>query len=262
MKIAFRMLTVLIIILSLSSISAAQYREVDEYQGPVLKPGLGFEYLSRRINWDENTRSSNLKAYLFFAGLKFEVRGFLLNLLAGYVSTNYNGLTFRQLPFSIELDVGGKGGYLLGAQTEKSLFSYSDFHLSLYGQLLYVHGLKNSWQVLPLNVTGKLEGRPYWMNLDGGAVFRFTGFDSLTPYLYINYTRLSGKFKLQEKIQDLEGTENKSFFGEGNFGVSAGASYEVSEVFSLRGELRFIPYRNGVDTGFVLYATYNLYWRR
>ena len=255
MKKGFRFFLVFLFILSLAGLSIAQET--------ALKPNLGFEYLSRRINWDENTYKSNLSIYLFSFGIELEIKGgFQLNLLAGYSSTNYDGLVFRKLPFSIDLNTGGTGGYLFGAQLEKRIFSHSDFEATFYSQFYYSYGIKKTWQITALNVTGKIEGKPHWLKSDIGSVFRYTGFEYFYPYIYVNYCDFRGTYKMDETVQDLEGSESKKILGEGNFCISIGATYDVSEVFSIKGEASFIPYREGVDIGFVIRASYNFLRRK
>lgn len=263
MKRGFPLLFVLILTLNQTGLLRAQYELREKPKNAAWKPSLAFEYLSRRINWDANAYHSQLKSYLFSLCVEFEMQGgFLVNLLAGYSLTSYDEMVFRQLPFSVELDAGGLGGYLVGGQVEKRIFSSPDFEVALHGRFLFTWGLKHTWQINQLNVTGRAEGKPYWMNADIGPLFTYTGFDYFYPYLYVNYTNFLGKFRMDEFIQSLEGSENKKFTVESNFGVSIGAIYELSDVFSIKGEARFIPYRAGIDIGFLVNAIYSVYWRR
>lgn len=259
----FHIFLVLLFTLNLTCVLQAQGDSWNKTKKIGLKPGLGFEYLSRTINWDEKEYTSTLKSYLFSLNLEFETRGgFILNLLIGYSSSNYEGMTFRQLPFSVALETGGIGGYLFGGEIEKSIFSNVDFEIALFGQFLYSLGFKKEWQITELNVAGTVEGRPRWMKAVVGPVFRYTGFDYFYPYLFVNYNNFWGKFRMNEKVQDLEGSENKEFYGEGKFGVYVGAIYELSESLHLKGEVSFIPFREKVDLGFMVKAFYIFEWRK
>lgn len=253
----FHIFLVILFTLNLTCLSLAQYEPWDKTQKIGLKPSLGFEYLSRTINWDEKKYNSTLKSYLFSLSMEFEIKGgFILNLLVGYSSSNYEEMTFRQLPFSVALGTEGIGGYLFGGEIEKRIFSQKDFEIGLFGQFLYSLGVKKKWQITELNVVGTVEGRPQWMKAVVGPVFRYTGFDYLYPYLLINYNNFRGKFKMDEKVQDLEGSENKKFYGDGNFGIYVGTIYEVSESLNLKGEVNFIPFREKIDLGFMVKASY------
>lgn len=258
MKKKFRFFIVLLFTLNLTCLSLAQYEPHEQTQKITLKPSLGFEYSSRTINWEEKKYHSKLKSYLIYLSMGVEIQeGFLLNVIVGYNSSNYEGMTFRQLPFSIELGDKALGGFLFGGGIEKTIISHEDFEISLLGQFFYSIGFKKEWTITTLNVDGTVESKYNWIEAFIGPVFKYTGFDYFFPYLFVNFTTLRGTFKANEIVQDLEGSENKKFSGDGNFGVSTGFIYEMSESFNLKGETSFIPFRDGVDFGFMVKASYS-----
>jgi len=258
MKAKLPFFMVLLFTLNLTCLSFAQIQSQEGPQKIKLKPALGFEYFSRTINWDENKYNSTLKSYLFMANLEFVIQeGFSLGLLLGYSSSNCDGMIFRQLPFSVELEVGGISGYLFGAEINKNVISYGDFELDLFAQFVYSLGVKNTWDIPGLNVESTAEGKPSWMRAVAGPLVSYQGWDYFYPYLSVNFNYLWGTFEMEETVQTLKGTEDKKFTGDGLFGFSLGAIYKATDSFSLKGEASFIPYKNGIDLGFMLKAAYS-----
>jgi len=253
MKKRLHFLVVILLIMNLTNLSLAQNQTEETTQKISLKPTLGFEYFSRTIKWDENNYNSKLKSYLFTFSLDFEIQeGFFLSFLLGYSSNNYNGMIFRQLPFSVELEDGGIGGYLFGGEIKKNIFSQDNYEICLFGQFVYSLGATKNWEIPGLNVEASAEGKPTWIRTIVGPVFFYKGFDYFYPYLFLNFNYLWGTFKMKETIQNLIGSENKEFSGEGLFGLSVGSVYEVSRSLSLKGEASLIPY-----VGFIIKATYS-----
>ena len=74
------------------------------------------DYFSRSVVWDERTGSSVLKAALGTVRVGLELPGGAsFALLAGYGANNWNGLVFRNLPFSIDYEGGSIGSILIGS---------------------------------------------------------------------------------------------------------------------------------------------------
>ena len=141
--------------------SFPQSQDVYFSNGLRIKPGAHFEYFSRTMNWDDDQYTSDLKSYIFALNIEVELNeGFSVSLLAGYSLTNYDALIFRQLPFSIELDVGEIGGPILGAEARKALLYSNNIELGISGQFLYHFGKKNNWDIPGLSVSGTLTGTP------------------------------------------------------------------------------------------------------
>jgi len=166
-------------------------------------------------------------------------------------------LTFRELPFSVELNVGTIRGYLVGAEIKKSLIYAKDLRIDLLGQFFYYMGSKKEWEVPDLAVEGTVEGDPSWMRASIGPIFTYRGFDAFYPYLYLNFNKLWGKFKMVQTIQDLTGSEDKKISGASSFGASLGSIFNLTDAFGIKTEASFIPHGDRVDFGFTASIMYS-----
>jgi hypothetical protein len=250
----------LMLILSCFSSAAAQERKL--FNAVSISPGIGFEYISRTINWDDDQYTSKLKSNYFTFDTEIELRsGLFVRAVFGLTTSNYESLVFRQLPLSIDLgeEIGYIGGYLFGADIKKSIIHSEDLRIDLLGQFFYGIGNKKEWEVPDLSVEGSIEGRPNWTKVTVGPVFTYTGFDTFFPYLYLNFNKFWGRFRMDETIQDLEGSEIKKIKGESSFCVSLGLTFKVTESLSLKSEARFLPYKDGIDFGIMIKAMYSFY---
>lgn len=228
---------------------------VERQQRLIFRPEIGLEYFSRTIGWDE-TQTSKLKSFLVMAATQFElVAGLELGILAGYSSSNFDGLFFRKLPFSIEFEGGGISGYLLGAELQKR-FALKTFELGLSGQFLSYLGTEQEWKIPGLNVEGKIKSHPAWYRIVAGPALAYKGIDYFSPYISVTFNKLWGSFEMRQNIQTLTGLEKKSISGKSLFGVSLGAAYEFTDFFSFQGEAGFLPYSGGVDTAFKARAVF------
>jgi hypothetical protein len=260
MKRRLHLAMILMLTLNLTYLSFAQSETEEARPSINLKPALGFEFFSRTVGWDgdeEQTYTSKLQSLLFTLNLEFEIQeGLFLGLLLGYSSSNYDGMAFRELPFSVELDVGGIGGYLFGGEIKKNLISQGDFKIGLLGQFTFCLGVKNEWEIGGLNVSGKIEGNPTWMRAVAGPLLTYQRLNYFYPYLFLSFNYLWGTFEMDETVQTLTGNEKKKFSGEALFGISLGAIYELTDAFRLRGEASVLPYQKGVDFGFIINVAY------
>ncbi len=208
-----------------------------------LKSSLGVEYFSRTIVWDEDLYSSKLKAAIGVLRAEFEFqKGFTIGAFAGYTLSNFNGLVFRQLPFSIDYEAGNIGGVLWGADLDIILFGVGDYEIGAAAQ--FVMSLRSSadFEILNLNQKGDLVAKRNWNRALGGPVIRYTGYENFTPFLWLAYNRLWGTFTLSESIVELEGTEEKTIAGKGIIGITVGTIYEPSPKFKLKAEVTALPY--------------------
>ncbi len=240
--------------------SSAQDQEEGLFRAASITPGIGFEFFSRTITWDDGQYTSKLNSSFFTFSTEFEFgKGFFINAILGYAmpGSSYNELTFRELPFSVELDVGTIKGYLVGAEIKKSLIHAKDLRVDVLGQFFYYMGAKKEWEIPDLAVEGTVEGNPSWMRASIGPVFTYSGFDSFYPYLYLNFNKLWGKFKMVQTIQDLTKSEDKKISGASSFGVSLGSIFNLTEVFGIKAEGSFTPHGDGVDFGFTVRIMYS-----
>lgn len=250
-------ITVLILLLLGSfSVSLAQFEE-DRGLDISFYAGIGFEYLNRSITWDEG-QVSTLKANLFTLkpGVVFR-DAIALNAILGYSLASYDSMIFRQLPFSVELDMGNVSGYVLGIELDVFIYNFGDFEIGAQGQFVYYLGMEKEWEISGLAVDGNVTGKPSWQRYYFGPKLTYTGLDYFYPYLLVSYNHLTGKYSLNQVIQDLSGSEEKSISAQGQFCFAAGADYEFMEKFKIRGELSIIPHSENVDIGFLITALYS-----
>jgi len=240
--------------------SSAQDQEEGMFRAVSITPGIGFEFFSRTITWDDGQYTSKLKSSFFTFNTEFEFgKGFFFNAILGYAmpGSSYNELTFRELPISVELDVGTIKGYLVGAEIKKSLVYAKDLQVDVLGQFFYYMGSKKEWEIPDLAVDGTVEGDPSWMRASIGPVFTYSGFDAFYPYLYLNFNKLWGKFKMVQTIQDLTGSEDIKISGASSFSASLGSIFKLTEVFGIKAEGNFIPHEDRVDFGFTVRIMYS-----
>lgn len=233
-------LILLCLVLSLSISAEAQETEYKAYREISVQAGAGLDYFSRNIRADG--LDSQLKGLLFTLNSRFEFfKGFSAGIKLGYGLSNFDGLAFRQIPISLELGVGNLQGILLGADVEKSLFSYKYFTLSVFGDFVYYLGKSTIWDIPGLNVEGTAEGKPSWYRIWLGPEFSYQAWENFYPYLRLGYNRLSGKFQMDEAIQTLTGSEEKRFAGDLDFSITLGTVFNLTKALLIKGEATLIP---------------------
>jgi hypothetical protein len=230
---------------------AVPLRGLAEESSPGLKAGLGVEYLSRTISWDEDAHTSKLGGLLFAFQAEVEVyRGLAVEVQAGYALSNFNGLIFRALPFSVEYQAGYAGSVFLGGGLKARLVPSKNLEVEVEAALDACLGFPNNWPIEDLAVAGTLEGKSTWLRFSAGPVLWYKGLPYYVyPYLKVQYSRLWGTFTMTETIETLEGTENKKILGSGPVSLSLGILSEVSQVIGLRAEVTAVPRRGGLDIG-------------
>ena len=244
--------------LCLPKSSFPQSQDISFSKGLRIRPGAHFEYFNRKLTWDEKQHTSELKSTIFALTAEIVINeGLSISALVGYTLSDYDSLIFRQLPFSVELDAGNIGGYVLGAGLRKSLVFMNDFEFGLYGQFIYQLGKEKSWDIPGINVTGTVTGKPTWMRAYAGPYFKYTGFESFFPYLSVGYNNLWGKFEMRQTIQTLEGTEEKELKSKSLLDITIGSILTLSDYFFLKGEVHILPYGDGMDLGFVAIAAFS-----
>jgi hypothetical protein len=230
---------------------AVPSRVLAEEPTPGLKAGLGVEYLSRTISWDEDAHASRFDSLLFTFQAEVEAyRGVVVEVQAGYALSNFNGLVFRALPFSVDYQAGYMGGVFMGGGLKARLVPSPNFEVELEAALDACLSFPHNWPIEELAVAGTLEGKSSWLRISAGPVLWYKGLPYYVyPYLKVQYSRLWGTFTMTETIETLEGTENKKITGSGPVSLSLGILSEVSKVMGLRAEVTVLPRRGGVDIG-------------
>ena len=234
-----------------------QDQNISFSSGPRIKLGAHFEYFQRKTTWDDKQHTSDIKSTLFALNAEFEIDdGFAVSAIVGYTLTNYDSLVFRQLPYSVELNVGNIGGYILGAGIRKSLIYANNLEVGLQGQFLYQMGIEKTWDLPMLSVSGSVTGKPIWMRVCAGPYLKFTGLASFSPYLAVYYNNMWGKFKMEQTIQSLEGMEEKEIRAKSLIDITLGSILALSHNFTIKGELHLLPYDKGMDLGAVAVAAF------
>jgi hypothetical protein len=208
-----------------------------------LQPGFGLEVMSRTLVWDNDTLTSPLSIAqaLFRFGVEFS-KGPSIGILAGYGLNGYDGLVFRQLPFSVDYEAGSIGSIILGLDLEQRLFTTGDWEIGLTGRFLASIGSSKNWTLTDLLQPLQLDGRADWMQIQAGPSLTYRGFESFSPFLSVFYDHLWGTFTLNENVQTLTGSEAKTIAGKGIIGASAGVWYDPSPFFRLKAMATVIPY--------------------
>ena len=241
----------ILLILVLPCFSLAQEEREALIQSKSIKLGFGLEYLSRTILWgDDNKNSSKFNSLFFTFSTQFEIKeGLYASASFGYSFSNYEGLEFIKLPYTLGPGDQSLKGYLLGVEIKKNIVNREELEIDVLGQFFWYLGSSETWP-LPegiLNVPGTATGNPSWTRISIGPVFTYKGFESLTPYLYLSFNKLQGTFTMESTVQELEGREELKITGKSSFCTSLGGIYEISEAFSINPEASFMPYRGGVD---------------
>jgi hypothetical protein len=227
------------------------------------RASIGFDYLSRTIGWDEKARSSTLAAPSLVAGLELRaIRGLRVSALAGYGLSNWNGLVFRALPFSIDYQAGSAGGVLLGAGVEADLFSRGNWEVGASARLTASLGATKTTALDMLNEPGTLDGKGAWLRLQAGPRLTYRGFEAFSPFVGASYDKLWGSFTLDETVKDLSGTEKKKIASRGFVAGSGGVIWEPRLGFALRLEGSLLPFRKlggglGFDLGAAVSGAYS-----
>lgn len=245
----------IIMLLAFPCLSSAQGEKEALIQSKSIQLGFGLEYFSNTISWDEDKYSSKIKSLFLTLNTEFEFQeGLHVNASFGYSFSNYKGVQFRELPFSLEIGKNTIEGYLLGGEIRKSLAYSEELEIDGLGQLFLYLGSKEVWRIQELAVPGSAQGKPSWVRVTIGPIFTYKGFESLTPYLYLCFHKLWGTFTMDETVQELAGYEEQKFSSKSSFCTSLGGIYKITEVLSINAEASFMPYRGGVDLGLLIKA--------
>jgi len=254
----------LILFLGLTCLSYAQTESEDLPLGMIFGAGVGAEYFSQTISWDDDTQKSSMPTFLITLNADVEIiDGLILGAIVGYASSKFNDMVFRQLPVSLEYQAGSIGGFAFGAEAQYTFFSTYDFDISAVGQYLYYSGATKEWDIPGLAVEGKAQGKPKWTRAVLGLCIEYTGFDYLYPCLTAAYSPLSGSIAMDESIDSLTGNEKKDFSGKSNFMLGLGALYELTDSIGITTEIDLKPYSGsenyydgGIDFGVVVKVRY------
>jgi hypothetical protein len=215
---------------------------------PVWRVGISYDHLSRTVTWDDKTHQSRLKADLITAsGLIAFEPGLTLELLAGVSLSNFNGLSFDNLPITLDYESGATTSFLLGAGIRAKLLTFGDFEIEGTGRFVYSMGRIITWPMEGFAVEGSSTGRPTWFEASLGPRISYFAAAKFVPYLTISADILSGRFRMDETLADLSGTQTRKLKSKSIVSAALGADFHVSGRLALRGEAGFLPYSGGVD---------------
>jgi len=234
--------------LLLAGAAAGRAQEKGLFQGVNIKLGLGADTLSRNVQWDKGPDGSKLKATNVFLASEFEFPiDLTLGLFAGLSFSDFKGLLFQNLPFSVEYQAGAVQGILLGGELRKGLFSFGDFETEAAAQFVSSLGSTKKWPIEGFAVPGETLGKPKWSQLNAGASLVYAVYENFRPYLGVSLSWLWGNFRMTETMGDLEGTQVREMRQKGLVRISLGTTFQVTRQFGLRGEAGIVPAKGGTD---------------
>jgi hypothetical protein len=220
--------------------------------------GGGFEFFKRTVAWDEDSEdTSKMTASLFRFIPEVEINNrFYLRGIIGYTLSDFGAIMFRELPLSVEMEVGSLGGLLVGGELEIFFIESGDFEIGGQGQYVYYSGSEKTWEMPGLNVDGEVTGKTSWSRLQAGLNITYVGLPDIYPYLFAAYDNLSGKYEVAQSIQALTGTQERKMSARGKFHAAGGCNFTLSDRFRFLGEFSVIPHSDGIDYGLTVGASY------
>jgi hypothetical protein len=225
--------------------------------GAAWRTGIGIDYFSRTITWDDNTRTSKASATLVAAREEVELRpGLAFDLAAGLSLSNFNGLAFSNLPISIDYGAGAVSSLFVGAGFRARFFRHGKLEIEGVGRFVYCLGSTKTWALEGFAVEGHATGRPSWIEASLGPRISLVFGGKLVPFVTISGNWFSGSFKMAETLGDLSGSEKKTVRAKGFVEVSLGARCQVSKRACLAAEAGFLPRAGGVDGALSAGLTY------
>jgi len=216
--------------------------------GPSFRFGLAFDYLSRRITWDQKARESDFTASLVTGRAEVAVEPWLsLTVMAGLSLADFNGLVFRNLPISLDYEGGAVSGIAAGAEVRADLLRSGDFEIQGSGRFVSSFGLSKTLPLEGFAVAGTASGKPAWMMASAGPRFSYLFFGKFVPYVSVEANWLWGDFRMTESLADLAGTEKKAIRGKSFVEAAVGAEFTLGKRLLLKGRAGFLPYAGGTD---------------
>ncbi|MBM3293594.1 MAG: hypothetical protein FJY82_03630 [Candidatus Aminicenantes bacterium] len=238
---------------ALAVIAAANPASAQETASrPRLEPLLDLDYSARAIAWDEKERFSTLAKALLSAGVRIEwLKGWRISALVGLNMSDWSGLIFRSLPFSVEDQAGSRAGLSAGAGLENFIARLGSWDFKVEGRFMVSLGFKKTLPLSGLNEAGEVDMQGSWMHLRAGPVVTYRGFEGFSPFLGASFDRIWGSVTMDESVGDLQGSEKKPVSGRGWAALSGGILWEPGSAFGLGWEVSVYPYpKKGGSPGF------------
>lgn len=221
---------------------------------PAWEFGLTGELYARGIKWAD--QSTTLKATNLMLELRARNLGNIFNLsfFGGLGLPRPNGVVFDQLPLSLEYQGGSITGLLFGARAEAKLLPASDFNFGLMAEFASYLGFKKDFALSGLVVPGTATVSPSWSQATGGLRVTYDALEGSQPFLEVAGSYFWGKFKMKEKIEDLEGEQTVDLKGSSYVSITAGWSFFLVDKITVVPKVRIFPgSRTGIGGGLSIY---------
>lgn len=221
---------------------------------PIWEFGLTGELYGRGIKWSDQT--TTLKATNLLIELRARNLGQIFNLsfFGGLGLPRPNGVVFDQLPLTLEYQGGSITGLLFGARAEARLLPASDFNFGLMAEFASYLGFKKDFALSGLVVPGTATASPSWSQASGGLKVTYDGLEGSQPFLEVAGSYFWGQFKMQEKIEDLEGEQKVDLKGASYVSITAGWSFFLVDRITLIPKIRVFPgSKTGIGGGLSIY---------
>lgn len=203
--------------------------------------GLAGELFARGINWSDQT--TTLKATNMMLELRARNLGNIFNLsfFGGLGLPRPNGVVFDRLPLTLEYQGGSISGLLFGARAEVRLLPASDFNFGLLAEFSSCLGFKKDFALSGLVVPGTATATPSYSQASGGLIVTYDALEGSQPFLEVAGSYFWGKFRMKEKIEDLEGDEAVDLKGSGYVSITAGWSFFLVDRITVVPRVRIFP---------------------
>lgn len=211
--------------------------------------GLVFDHFSRTIIWNQGEAGSKMSVPLISLCQAVQIGdGLTLHLSAGLSLADIENTVFRGLPISLEYDAGTMKGLALGAEARYRFMKSGDFEINGMGRIVSSFGIARKWPMEGFAVPGESIGRLNWTEVSVGPEAAYLFFGKFVPSIEVSARWLWVGFKMDQKLDDLQGTETKSVKADFGVGISLGGKYQLSRRITLTAKAGILPYPGGVDS--------------
>ncbi len=224
-------------------------------QAPTIRAGLEAGTTTRSVKGDD--RVSKLNA--LWAGLRADLdfaTGTRLGLTAGAAFTRFTGMTFPELPITLETGSGRMTGILLGARVDQHVLAFGSYELDAEAGFVTALGLTKTWTLEGFAVPGTAKGKPTWRQIWAGPVLRYTASPIVIPRVMVGVDWLSGTVSMDETLDGLTGTHTTDIKGQGLLRIGAGAEIRPMARVAVDVDASAVPRSGGVDFRWSVGAAY------
>lgn len=222
-----------------------------------IRAGGGFEYMARTVAWDDGEEESTLKNMLFTFRPAVEInRRISLGGIIGYTLSDFDLVSYSELPLTLEVNLGNIGGLVLGGELEAALLEVNNFEIGVRGEYVTYIGKEETMEIPLPSVDGEATTKPEWTRIHAGIQFTYIPYASFYPYLRLAYDSLQGSFAVNQTILDLTGDQTRDLKAKGKFNAALGLFYDLMDRLEFRGEVQVIPNGDNVDFAVAAGLTY------